>query len=163
MMNEEGNNKDNPMNNANSTDNNQNHTEPTGSETTENKVDHSAKSTDISSTDQNNNVLQPEVVNVDEKVNNEKPRKRFNFFPIKLIFFLFLFLFLIFATVRAINIFNTYSNAAEYEKAYDKVQDEFRYCKSIAGTEQTREVFNYCDRFEEEFKNVKEENIEDKN
>ena len=75
--------------------------------------------------------------------------KRFRFY---------LYLFFVILTVVIIlwlaNVFMVYRQASVYKKTYDQVQTEKTFCDSIQGTSQSKDVFDYCDRFQSKFKDL---------
>lgn len=56
--------------------------------------------------------------------------------------------------VSFLNVWNVYTNASKYKKAYDQIREEVKYCNEIQNTPQPRDNFVYCDRILEKFKDL---------
>jgi hypothetical protein len=102
-------------------------------------------------TNTQNEVAETTVTEVHtEEVNAKKPFYK----SLKLYFFLVLLLVIVGAVIWTINVLNVYKEASVYKKVYDTYQEEKAFCNGIKGTSQSKEVFDYCDRLAERFKDA---------
>lgn len=95
-------------------------------------------------------VVEETPTEVVETEPTKKPFYKSFKFWLYLVFVLLLVVLILWLT----NVFMVYRQASVYKKTYDAVQDEKAFCQGIQGTSQSKEVFDYCDRFEAKFNSL---------